>query len=167
MWDRIHGKSLFDRDQYIQGESGYVNAPHMVCAYKMTMHEQDREDFNFTVAKCRIINEHTIGILKNRWFSLKEIRLQLNKNSDNGWLCKWIVACALLHNFVHDANDPWTAEDMGDCPFEPSDDIPCDAAQNRGRSRHSVVAGRLLLQRVKNHALAYNRQPGGCPSQGG
>jgi DDE superfamily endonuclease len=162
LWDRIHGNSSFDESQYLIGDSGYVNAPHMVAAYKNTYHNQDKEDWNTYIAKTRYVNEHCIGVLKSRWFSLKEIRTQLNSTKDSIWMCRWVGVCARLHNFVMGQNDMWSDQDMAHDPNEDEpteEDSVCVRLRRPHRSRN---LGRILQRQVMQHTLAFNRQPGGC-----
>ncbi|CAM6125032.1 unnamed protein product [Calypogeia fissa] len=159
---------LFDADQYILGDSGYQCMPHLVSAFKRADTNSEKENFNTCVAKCRVTNEHCIGVLKSRWHSLKEIRIQLNARKDSVWMVRWITLCAKLHNYVISENDDWTAADLAadvghQADGEP-DVEPSEAADgvDAGRVSHRalVAAGSRLLLRVMDTALAHHRQPG-------
>ncbi|KAI9921004.1 hypothetical protein PsorP6_000632 [Peronosclerospora sorghi] len=58
-------------------------------------------------------NEHTIGFLKNRWFSLKELRIQINHPEKDSKRCMyWIEVCVILHNFLIRFGDEWEIDDL-------------------------------------------------------
>lgn len=65
-----------------------MEIPHLVCSFKPVEIDFEKESFNMCIAKARITNEHCIGVLKSRWYSLKEIRTQLKFKSGNGWMVR-------------------------------------------------------------------------------
>lgn len=62
----------------------------------------ENQVFNKFLAKSRVRNEHTIGILKGRWASLNELRIAINKREDAEHAVGWIMTCCLLHNMLAD-----------------------------------------------------------------
>ena len=51
----------------------------------------------------RIIIEHTIGILKARFASLRSLPIRINNNKDIQEAYIWVGACVVLHNILlHD-----------------------------------------------------------------
>ncbi|MBW0496258.1 hypothetical protein O181_035973 [Austropuccinia psidii MF-1] len=64
-------------------------------------------EFSFCLAKSRVRNEHAIGILKGRWASLREKRLQLHGKHDIVQYVNWIKACCILHNMLSQLKDSW------------------------------------------------------------
>jgi hypothetical protein len=52
-------------------------------------------------------NKHTIGILKNQWSSLHEIRLHLYERPHMKWHIKWIYCCIILHNMLAKLDNAW------------------------------------------------------------
>ena len=88
-------------------------SPTTIPSFKIPLaNREDNTEFNYCVAVSRVRNEHCIGILKGRWASLKEVRIQLNKKDDMQRIVNWFTACVVLHNFLVDLNDPW--EEMFD-----------------------------------------------------
>lgn len=69
----IRANEYFNLGQYILGDLGYMNVPHMVSSFKRTDSNVDKEAFNMCMAKCHVTNEHCIGVLKSRWHSLKKL----------------------------------------------------------------------------------------------
>lgn len=139
-----------------------MNVPHMIKSFKWTNSNGDKEAFNICVAKCRVTNEHCIGVLKSHWHSLKEIRSQFKNKADCEWMVRWINMCVRLHNYVMEMNDPWIDEDQTIVL-----DVEVGLTTTRPALVHTMAAlrlqaatGRLLLKIVMERALAFNRQFG-------
>ncbi|CAM6082673.1 unnamed protein product [Calypogeia fissa] len=154
---------LFSRAQYILGDSGYYPMEHMVAAYKRCESNADREAFNMCVAKCRVTNEHCIGVLKSRWHSLREMRVQLKSKEEHVWVVRWIVMCARLHNFVLSQNDIWTEQDQ---EIILDNDAASDEEEMHTLPRNINATPQLesmtLQASIMDYALQFHRQPGGC-----
>jgi hypothetical protein len=151
---------LFGRSQYILGDSGYQSQHHLVASFKRSETAQEKEEFNKCVAKCRVTNEHCIGVLKSRWHSLREMRVQLNEKEDSAWMIRWIVLCARLHNYVLSQSDVWT-EDDEPIILEGEDEHERGYMDTSGQHSLNLPAG-SLLQSVVQFSLAFHKEPGGC-----
>ena len=95
--------------QYLLADSAYELTSTVIPAYKapaanITINSQ----FNYCVAKARVRNEHTIGVLKSRWYSLREMRLHLYRHSDMREYVAWLYSCIILHNLLAGLGDQWT-----------------------------------------------------------
>lgn len=67
------------------------------------MHKsKQNRDFNYGLSKVRIRSEHTIGYLKGRFQSLKELRICINNAKDMSYASCWIQACIVIHAFAID-----------------------------------------------------------------
>ncbi|MBW0488287.1 hypothetical protein O181_028002 [Austropuccinia psidii MF-1] len=101
-------RRFFDKGQYLLLDSAYPLTDHLLPAFKAPASNlQINSDFNFCLAKSRVRNKHTIGILKGRWASLKQMRLQLNGQEDINLYVAWIKACCILHNMLANIKDSW------------------------------------------------------------
>lgn len=80
----------------------------MVSTYKSPLERNSR--FNTLVAIPRIWNEHSIGIWKERFSSLQELRLRLDQVDDMPFILIWIKVCAILSNMLADLGDLWEEE---------------------------------------------------------
>lgn len=111
----------FSPGQYIVGDSAYqLTEPRtLVPAYRSNMKCDGNETFNTCLAHARVVNEHTIEVLKWRCSSLKELRKQINAKEDMQRILRWAVACAALHNMLISSGDTWADE-------EPDKDKECD-----------------------------------------
>ncbi|KAL3689388.1 hypothetical protein R1sor_015697 [Riccia sorocarpa] len=111
LWGRLGSAQLFDNGQYLLGDSGYIPLDRLVCSYKRIGGDMDKVDFNTCIAHARVGNEHCIGILKARWHSLKEIRMQLRNLAENAYVIRWMRCCIILHNFLIWWKDEWSEDD--------------------------------------------------------
>lgn len=95
----------FTNGEYLLADGGYVLTPRTLIPYKMPT--RDQLEFNRKISSARIIVEHVMGLLKGRWCSLRNLRIQIHKKEDVEKVNKWIVACLILHNMVTGFNDDW------------------------------------------------------------
>ena len=63
------------------------------------------KNFDWQLARLRVISEHTFGIVKGRWASLKKLRLSIGSEEDFLAAMEWILACCVLHNICNTVND--------------------------------------------------------------
>lgn len=90
----------------------------MVPPYKRNRNDvnlaRDRHKFNQALASARVVVEHTFGMLKMRFQSLRSLRTQIDTQLDLERALNWIRACVLLHNFLADDNDDdfWEGQSM-------------------------------------------------------
>ncbi|GMF09527.1 unnamed protein product [Phytophthora lilii] len=124
----------------------------VVPAYKSNVRGADIEDFNTCVAHAQVVNEHTIGLLKNRWGSLKELRTQLVDEASMDSMLKWITACVTLHIMIIEFHDDWS--DSDDSSSDDEDDIDID-------DDWSDEDPFTFRKQVKQRTTANGREPGG------
>jgi hypothetical protein len=67
--------------------------------------------FNYFLAQSRVTVEHTIGILKGQFTSLKEMRVDIHKKEDIQTFIKQAIACVVLHNMCMLKDDDWSDSD--------------------------------------------------------
>jgi hypothetical protein len=65
----------------------------------------DEKRFNRDLTHVRVTIEHAIGLLKERWQSLKELRHRIKTKKDFRRTLLWIRACIVLHNILRRRND--------------------------------------------------------------
>jgi len=61
-----------------------------------------KETWNYHLSRCRMAIEHTFGLLKGRFSSLKGLPIQIDTKSDLARANIWIQCCVILHNFLMD-----------------------------------------------------------------
>ncbi|EFP92408.2 uncharacterized protein PGTG_18233 [Puccinia graminis f. sp. tritici CRL 75-36-700-3] len=104
---------FFDRGQYLIADSAYELGVHCIPAYKApAAYIKENSDFNYCLARSRVWNEHTIGILKGQWASLQHLRLAIQKPSDMMEVIRWVNCCVTLHNILAHLGDAWAELDV-------------------------------------------------------
>ena len=94
--------------EYILGDLTYPLSKHLITPYKKPPNSRlprQKRIFNFRLSGLRICVEHTIGMLKVRFGSLRALLHKL-KEPDAMHLClQWIGSCVILHNLLLDLDD--------------------------------------------------------------
>lgn len=92
------------KGEWVWGDAGYPAQPWLVIPYS---HEElagsmERANtiFNRYLSKIRVRCEHTIGLLKGCWQSLKGLPVTVNGYRDLDKAGYWIKACITLHNYA-------------------------------------------------------------------
>jgi hypothetical protein len=94
-------REFFSPFEYLLGDTAYTLSNHCMCPYKLpSANDPDNALFNYHLSKARVCVEHTFGIVKNRFMSLKGMPIQAKKESDFVRVNKWIKACCILHNIA-------------------------------------------------------------------
>jgi hypothetical protein len=100
----------FSHLEYLLGDSAYSNSIVMVQAFKKRMQTSilppDQHAFNTVLAKVRIVSEHTIGILKARFPSMKRTNIQFKEGKKEiKELVDLIESCIVIHNLCINYDD--------------------------------------------------------------
>ena len=88
--------------------------------------------------------EHTIGILKGCWASLRGLRTQYRKKEDLKVINCHIMATVVLHNILNKFNDKW--------PVKLEDNTH---ASNKVKSDTEVLNCEALQSAIKQFILAF------------
>lgn len=94
-------------------DSGYTLSPHVITPFKRCQGcrlGNNENTFNEELSKWRVVIEQSIGMLKERFQSLKEIRILLRGVSSARRVNAWIRTCIILHNFSKANGEEWHAE---------------------------------------------------------
>ena len=100
--------AFFSGEQYILADSAYSATRTVVPIIKKPSGgslSADQAKFNQTVSSARLVAEHTIGVRKMRWQSLRGLRHQVESPWDVQRVVHWIMACVVLHNLLLDEPD--------------------------------------------------------------
>jgi hypothetical protein len=104
--------------QYLLADSAFAASDHVIPAYKKSrgVHKlpEDRELFNTLLATARIKVEHCIGLLKNRFPCLRDIRVLLKGKASMKKIIDRIMVCIVLHNLLVGSPYPQSWEDLND-----------------------------------------------------
>ena len=148
--------SHFDKNQYLIGDSAFVNRWFMVSAFTSppgVPMDWNEMQFNKALSKARVISEHTIGILKGRFAWLRSIRKVIKEDPKtlHEILC-FIDATVVLHNFLmmqegnDDLDDEWDEVVSLADAFDrlPDDDELNQEAYNTDNLRRNQLMAYLL-----------------------
>lgn len=156
----------FSLGEYLVADSAYPISKYCVPVIKGAGLSQDEKDFNWCVAHVRACNEHTIGMLKGRWASLKLLPIMIQKGAarkerDLTRAIDWIQVCIILHNFLIEENnvtklsDNWCLQHIGNqVPGNPQYDFNAEEYQ----------LGLLFRQRIMENVLNAGHGPTGIVS---
>lgn len=151
---------FFSRREYLLTDSAYPadrKRNTIVPSYKVNTKGSNIEEFNTCVAHARVVNEHTIGVLKGRWCSLRELRVQLIDEDAVERALRWIQSCVVLHNMLLSFDDEWKEEDGID--DSSSDESDGDEAEDDDSEEDEDEF--VFRKDLKRKAIAKGRQPGG------
>jgi hypothetical protein len=102
--------SYFKPTQYVIADSAYTSSWFVISNYKALPNQLLRgkeEKFNATIAKARVLAEHTIGLLKGQFPSLRQIRKKIRMADQElsiQSILMHIEAVIILHNFLIDVS---------------------------------------------------------------
>jgi hypothetical protein len=102
-------ETFFGNCFFLLADSALTNSPSVVSSFKCPRGHSltyEQEKFNTLLGKCRVISEHTIGILKGRFPFLRGIPMKItNEKSSVRRILQMIECCIILHNLLIDTDD--------------------------------------------------------------
>lgn len=102
-------------NEWIWGDSAYYPVrPWIVPPFKKPVHgsiTKEQAQFNRILSSIRVSAEHAFGLLKGRWQSLKEMRINIKGEKERIWMRNWIKACFILHNLIIEIEGETADED--------------------------------------------------------
>ncbi|KAF9503286.1 hypothetical protein BS47DRAFT_1402561 [Hydnum rufescens UP504] len=102
----------FTDHEWVWADSAYALQPWCIVPYKKP-HSliQNNKTFNYYLSKIWIKSEHTMGMLKGRFSSLRGLRQQITSVCDHLLALKWVEICLVLHNAILDIEQGCEDED--------------------------------------------------------
>lgn len=104
---------FISEDEYLLADSGYTTSPSVITPFKRAPGQRlqnHQEAFNQELSKIRVIIEQSIGMLKGRFQSLKELRILITGRRSAQRANVWIRVCIILHNYTTSNNYQWHYE---------------------------------------------------------
>lgn len=113
--NRIYSKcSLFTRaidhfsqNEWIVGDSAYKTTSTVITPFRSsstTRTANERNAFNQRLSKYRVRIENCFAFLKERFPSLKELKINVGNDENHRFACQWIYVCCILHNIIRTIN---------------------------------------------------------------
>ncbi|KAI7965915.1 hypothetical protein MJO29_001663, partial [Puccinia striiformis f. sp. tritici] len=105
---RVYKNSLESTTIFLVGrimlaDSAYTLTNTIIPAFKRAPGcplPPEKQQFNYELSQNRVIVKHTIGMLKNRWQSLKSLSIKILGKKTAERLNTWLCACVVLHNYL-------------------------------------------------------------------
>jgi hypothetical protein len=99
---------FFSPNQFLLADAGYTLTKRQCTPYKQPEASLPYNMlFNELFSSARVIIEHTNGLLKSRWKSLTNMRVQIREKADLKYACQWVLCCLILHNMTIVIGDKW------------------------------------------------------------
>eukprot|EP00644_Phytophthora_capsici_P005192 jgi/Phyca11/96240/e_gw1.1.1194.1 len=149
-------RRYFDDGEFMLADSAYPLLQNVLPAFKSPLADiPDNREFNNYLAMSRVRNEHAIGVLKGRWSSLRELRIQLRWKEEMTYLIDWAIGCCVLHNMMARLGDGW--ENMFLELDEPNNNVDFAGREEQGSIREHIKpialrTRRRLLRRIRHNA---------------
>ena len=110
-----HATDFFTGPEYLLSDSGYPCTKRIIAAYKKPPSRDLTfrvKKFNTLLSKIRVNVEICIGMLKRRFQSLRDLRINILTKQDHARAVFWFRCCVIFHNIlVDDFYDArWTEE---------------------------------------------------------
>lgn len=140
--------------EYIIADAGYGTFWWLCTPYKNPYAQIEyNRVFNQLFSSGRVKIEHTNGIVKNRFASLKGLSHQIKKREHFERVMRWILSILNLHNMLISFRDEWEDEDA---PEETEEEA---AAYHASLPLNTTADGSQLRIRVQTDLLHwfYNR----------
>ena len=132
--------------EFLLADAGYALREFVLTPYRLpTASLPHNQMFNEVQSSARVPIEHTNGVLKARFQSLKGIRTQIKNKKELKMVCDHIVVCLILHNLLIDFRDEWELDDDA----EEEEEID----EEEIRQRTDAANGNDLRTRVQIHVL--------------
>lgn len=140
VWSRSHmfrnPQLYFSPNEYLLADNGYALNEFTCTPYKQpAANVEVNRAFNMTFARARVIIEHVNGLLKNRFSSLRNLRIQVKKRKDFDSINRWIMSCLILHNICTRMSDFWDDTVHEEEGFDPQEQVEAPAQGNSLRER--------------------------------
>lgn len=128
---------LFSGMEWLAADSAYKLSTTVITPYRSNskaVPTSQRNDFNKKFSKFRVRIENFFSLLKERFNSLKELKLRLHNDESLAFACTWISVCCILNNIIITYSKDENGNDEA---------INCDEEHNSDEEDSSVdICGR-------------------------
>jgi hypothetical protein len=141
-----HPTNFLSYGQWLIADAGYALSSIVCTPYRQPSSEiEDNKRFNDMFSSARSSIEHTNGMLKGRWGSLRNLRTTIKTKEDLIKVNEWIVVCIILHNILLKLKDVWNEEYINE---EEADDHIINTCSIIGNNLQGNNLRMLVQQRV-------------------
>ena len=104
------GDEFFGTGEYLVGDCAYSACKYMVQTFKKVSGSSslppEKEFFNTKLGSLRVKSEHCIGLIKNRFPSMRRLNVRIGKAADVKKAMDLFCCSAILHNILLQVRDP-------------------------------------------------------------
>lgn len=139
----------FQGEEWLAGDSAYKLSTTIITPFRRNsaVLEIVKTSFNKIHSQYRVRIENCFGLLKERFGSLKELRLRLINTESSTYACKWITACCILHNFIIEYSGD---EHDFDCILDPDENGNDENGRELSENVPENLAGELKRNAIYN-----------------
>lgn len=142
----------FSGAEWIAGDSAYKLTSTVITPYRINATEsatEDRTQFNKALSKYRIRIEHCFGLMKERFNSLKELKISAKNNESIKRACRWILVCAIIHNILIELCKDEDDFDTEDTLNDHTDQEDFNSSLDTGTTNEGEIKRRALSEIIK------------------
>jgi len=144
-----HPEDFLDDGEYVLADSAYAISKTTLTPFKKPASLQPKNAaLNRLLSSMRVKVEHCIGILKNRFQSLKGMRQRIGGRKSAKHVVDWVKTCAILHNMVLEC-DEWEVRDAWEGILDERPFVSSKTAKDK--------IGAAYREHIKRQVLYYNR----------
>lgn len=156
-------EEYFNPGEYVLADSAYTLSEYILTSFKKPASlNPENADFNQILSSMRVCVEHCIGILKNRFESLKGMRHRIRDKKSAKEVVEWAKACAILHNMIledsvefeveSDDDESSSSSEGEEREIEDDDNEPSSTSEREERgdlNRREIIKREVLLYNSK------------------
>ena len=102
-------------EEWIWADSAYPIRRWCITPFRKPRNgelSREQKRFNYRLSTVRVRAEHAIGLLKGRFQSLRELRIQIGTHELHRFAILWVRCCIILHNLIIQYEDESLASDV-------------------------------------------------------
>lgn len=146
---------FFSNREHGLGDAAFKATRRLVPTYKKPAADLPENTFyNYKHSSLRMTAEHTIGLVKNRFQGLREIRIKVGNKRTLTRAITFITSAYVIHNILLRNNDAWTLDDAGG-PENCSNSVG-EGSNGEDSALADDEDGDLLRESVKEEVLSYH-----------
>lgn len=101
-----NARDHFSQNEWIAADSAYKTTTTVITPYRSsstTRTASERNAFNQNLCSYRVRVENCFAFIKERFSSLKELKINVS-DVNHRFACQWIFVCCILHNIIRTIN---------------------------------------------------------------
>jgi hypothetical protein len=91
---------FFTDSQWLAADSAYRLNEFTITPFRRNSSNENKYAFNKYFSGYRVRIENCFGMLKEKFSSLKELRIRVKDKKSHQFACKWITSCCILYNII-------------------------------------------------------------------